>query len=130
MNHRRGGEAAERFAARRKREDDAPRLLARVPLLESLRIDVSDGGPVADSVYIRRIVVASAPALFAFPCGDHACKDGGHDVTNEVMGALLRHETQFAGEDACGGTLGTARCARVLRWAATATYREGPVGSR
>lgn len=122
----RNGEAAQRFAERRQREDAAGRLRDRVPSLEGLRIEVEErrgGGVVPDATHIKRVVVDSAPALFILPCGDHSCKDGGHDVTSTVLRALEHGQATFEGEDMCAGQLGSAQCSRVLHFKATATYR-------
>jgi hypothetical protein len=126
LNRRRFGLAAQRFAERRQREDEAPRLHTEVPRLESLKLEVGEhraGGAVAEAPYIRRIVVEHAPALFVLPCGDGACKEGGHDITSSVMRSLRLGQTSFEGEDVCSGTVGTAPCARVLQYTATATFR-------
>lgn len=126
MRPRRFSEAAQRFADRREREDNAPRLRAQIPQLESLRLEIEErraGSSVADTRHIRRIVVESAPALFDLVCGDPSCRDGGHDVTRAVLQALSRGSTQFEGEDTCHGTIGNnAPCSRVLRFVAHATY--------
>jgi hypothetical protein len=126
LHHRRHGEAAQRFAERRKREDDAPRLRNEIPNLASLKLDVEErrsGGVVAEASHIRRIVIEHAPALFVLPCGDPSCKEGGHDVTHTVMRALRDRAERFEGEDVCAGQIGSAPCHRVLRYVATATYR-------
>src|SRR5450755_1717922 len=125
MNYRRNSEAAQRFAERRQREDEAPRLSAEVPRLESLKLEIEErraGGAVAESAHIRRIVVDHAPALFLLPCGDSSCKDGGHDVTRVLMHALHAGAARTEGEDACNGQIGSATCSRVMRFVATATY--------
>ena len=122
----RNGEAAQRFAERRQREDAAGRLHERVPSLESLKIEVEErraGGTLPDASHIRRVVVDSAPALFILPCGDHSCKDGGHDVTYAILRSLEQGQTVFEGEDVCIGALGSAQCSRVLHYKGIATYR-------
>jgi len=127
MNHyRKRTEAAERAQARREAEDAAPRLSAEIPRLETLKLEVEEHEGSArrpEQTYLRHIVVPSAPALFLIPCGDSRCKDGGHDITREVVLALRSGETKFSGSDACQGSQGSAPCVRVLHWAATATYR-------
>ena len=126
LHHRRHGEAAQRFADRRKREDEAPRLQSEVPRLESLKLEVEErrsGGVVAEASHIRRIVIVNAPALFVLPCGDPSCKDGGHDVTHSMMRALQAGATRFEGEDVCTGQLGSATCQRILHYTAIAGYR-------
>ena len=76
MNYnRRNGFAAQRFAERRRREDEAPRLSEQVRDLESLRLELEErcGDTGASPKYTRRFVVARAPALFFVPCGDPRC---------------------------------------------------------
>ena len=66
---------------RRRREDEAPRLLMEVPDLTSLVLEVQDRGSGATGAvkYRRRIVITSAPAHFEIPCLDPACVAGGHE---------------------------------------------------
>jgi hypothetical protein len=127
MVGRRVSEAAQRAAARRQREDDAPRLKDIAPTLESLKLEV-DQRRAADSVtgtsHIRRIVVENAPALFIVPCADRACTDGGHDLTREILQALQKKLDKFEGQHACQGNVRTAHCGSVLRYSATAVYRD------
>lgn len=123
---RRDREAAERAAERRRREDDAPRLATTVPKLETLRLEVRESrANIANSeaTHIRRVQVAHAPAMFVVPCHDSHCKEGGHDVTREVMLALRAGEEHFEGQDACQGSVGSANCERVLHYVGVATYR-------
>ncbi len=122
----RRGDAAERYAERRRREEEAPRLLAVVPTLESLRLEISEhraGGTLSEAAHVRRIVVERAPALFVLPCHDAACKGGGHDITHEVMRALREKSEHFTGESPCNGSVGSSECRRVLAYVATATYK-------
>jgi hypothetical protein len=94
--------------------------------LESLRLEIDERrgmGALSGGMHIRRVVVENAPALFFMPCSDRDCRDGGHDLTREIMGALSRGQPRFEGEDACEGQLGSARCGTVLRFVAVATYR-------
>jgi hypothetical protein len=123
--NRRYSEAAERFAERRRREDEAPRLRARVPNLVSLRLEVEEKRASAVAVESRHVrhIVDSAPALFVLPCGDPACKDGGHDVTAMLLRGLLAGSQRFEVEDVCLGEIGSARCGRVVKVTAIATYR-------
>ena len=117
--------AALRAAERRDRENSAPRLAREVPELVSLRLEVEErsvAASVSQPKYIRRIVVANAPALFFIPCGDPNCIDGGHDVTRTVMDALHAHRANFGGSDDCVGSLGMATCSRVLHFEAVAEY--------
>jgi len=123
---RRNDEAAQRFADRRRREDDAPRLQAEIVELESLRLEVEErrsGISNPGASHVRRIVVSHAPALFVLPCHDSQCKEGGHDVTHSIMHALRAREELFEGEDACGGVVGSSACQCILHYVATATYR-------
>jgi hypothetical protein len=127
MNYRRHGAAAARFAERRRREDDAPRLSQQVPNLVSLRLEIEERTGVTETQprHIRRLVIDRAPALFLVPCGDPRCTDGEHDLTTAVMRALRANETAFGGTDECTGTVGTSACTRVLHFDAVAEYREG-----
>jgi hypothetical protein len=122
---RRNSEAAQRSQERRQKEDQAPRLSQEVPNLESLKLEISDGeqGMLGSVEHVRRVVVPSAPALFEIVCSNHSCKDGGHDLTSEIMRALRSGQERFEGSDACQGALGSSRCANVLTYVATATYK-------
>jgi hypothetical protein len=123
--NRRYSEAAERFAERRRREDEAPRLRVRVPNLVSLRLEVEERRATSVAVESRHVrhIVDSAPALFVLPCGDPACKDGGHDVTSMILRGLLAGSERFEVEDVCLGEIGSARCGRAVKVTAIATYR-------
>jgi hypothetical protein len=118
-------EAAQRYAERLQREQDAPRLRDRVPALATLRLDITDGRNLtsADSKHTRIIVVDTAPALFSLMCGDHACRDGGHDVTHAVLDGLRARTTRFEVQDTCYGNVGSAQCGRTMLVEITATYR-------
>lgn len=123
--NKRHSEAAERFAERRRREDEAPRLHTRVPALASLRLEVEErrpASPVVDSRHMRHIV-DTAPALFMLPCGDPACKNGGHDMTDAILRGLSAGSKRIEVEDVCTGDIGTAQCGRILKVTAIATYR-------
>jgi hypothetical protein len=129
---RRNDEAAQRFAERRRREDDAPRLTTEITDLESLVLEVEErrsGISYPGATHVRRIVVETAPALFVLPCHDSHCKEGGHDVTYAVMRALQARQVRFEGDDACGGLIGASACQCVLHYVGTATYRQ-PTRSR
>lgn len=118
-------EGAARFAERRKREDDAPRLKSVAPTLKTLRLEVDERrgtSTVADSKHVRHIVVDHAPALFVLPCGDSVCRDGGHELTEQMLQHLRRREPEFTVEDTCYGSVGSATCGRVIRVVAKATY--------
>ncbi len=124
---RRDFEAGQRFAERRQRENEAPRLSEVVPALETLRLEVQEGTTESASAssegsHIRHIVVAHAPALFVITCHHAYCKDGGHDLTHLIMRALRSGQTHFEGEHACDGQVGSSNCQRVLRFVGTATY--------
>jgi hypothetical protein len=126
MMRRRSEEGARRTAERRRREDDAPRLKAQVPDLTSLRLELHEhrsGQGIAESMHARPIVIDHAPALFFVPCGDGSCREGGHDITADVLRQLRAGAADFSGEDACRGQVGSAECRRELRWHATAEYR-------
>lgn len=123
--YRRQSEAAQRFAERRRREDDAPRLSTEVPRLKDLRLEIEErtgGSLVAEPKHIRRIVVERAPALFMLPCGDPRCKDGGHDITRELLRSLHGEQTRFEGEDVCVGSQGSGQCSRILHYVGFANY--------
>jgi hypothetical protein len=123
MNHRRNSPAALRFADRRQRENDAPKLSSEVPSLTSLRLEIEERTGVGATKHIRRVVIGSAPALFLVPCGDPRCLDGEHDLTHAVMRGLRARETSFEGTDECMGSIGSSACARVLHFDARAEYR-------
>ena len=122
MPYRKNSLAAQRFAERRRREDEAPRLCDQVPALRSLRIEIEECFGSGATKYVRRYVIDSARALFLMPCGDPRCADGEHDLTYSVMHALRARETSFHGTDDCAGTIGSSVCSRVLRFDGTAEY--------
>jgi hypothetical protein len=122
MPYRRNSVAALRFAERRRREDDAPRLSDQVPGLTSLEFVIEERCGVTGTKHIRRFVVDRAPALFLVPCGDPRCTDGEHDLTTHVMHALRARERSFRGSDDCTGSIGTSVCGRVVTFNATAEY--------
>ncbi len=121
---KRTSEAALRSVERRRREDEAPRLVGEVPRLSSLRLEISTGAPGALGMvqHIRRVVVASAPALFEVTCANPSCRDGGHDLTRGIMASLRSGAARFEGSDACHGTVGSAECASVLSYVGFAEY--------
>ena len=84
MNKRNNQEAKQRAEERRRREDEAPRLIREVGRLASLDIEVDNGG----NRYTWRIVVDRAPALVELGCPGEACTSGGHDLTRAVMQRL------------------------------------------
>jgi hypothetical protein len=132
-HHRRCSVKAVKAAERRKREDDAPRLIHAVPLLRSLAIrfhEVYEDLRLAEATHVRRIVVDHAPAYFEIPCADREC-EGVHDLTQELLGALREARSEFQGKDVCKGGSKTAAsaaaaaprtCGRVLHYVALASY--------
>jgi len=126
MMWRQDREVTRRTAERRQREDEAPRLAVTIPALQGLRLEVlehSSSISHPEHTHVRHVVVASAPALFVMPCHDTQCKDGGHDLTQEILAALRRRNARFEGEDVCRGTVGSAGCSRILGYVAVATYQ-------
>lgn len=122
----RSSETANRMAERRRREDEAPRLIAKVPRLDKLRLEIlerSSNIARPEHTHVRHVVVPTAPALFFIPCHDTQCKDGGHDVTSQIMAALQSGKERFEGDDPCQGAVGSAACSRVLSYVGVATYR-------
>jgi len=128
MNYRKNLERKERRARRIAREESAGRLVVLAPDLKDFFISIDEtqrsGSVVGGTRYIRRVVIDAAPALFELPCSDPRCEDGGYDVTAEILAALASRRTVFEGQCSCGGRSSTNDCGRVLRYVATATYRE------
>ncbi|MGH7280481.1 MAG: hypothetical protein ACRELY_03075 [Polyangiaceae bacterium] len=126
MHNRKTSEAAERFAERRRRENEAPRLKTEFPSLQTLALEIRETSGAAASaatpMHIRRIMVEHAPALFVMPCGDARCQHGGHDITSILRSHLRSNETRFEGDHECRGSTDDAMCSRVLHFVATATY--------
>ena len=128
MNHRRHSEVAERTRQRQQREDEAPRLSNEIPDLTELKLTLAfrrGDTNIDESKHVRQVVIDRAPALFVVPCANRDCKDGGHDITSDVMRALRSHNAQFEGTSACNGSLGSAGapCTSVLGFSGQATYR-------
>ncbi len=125
MNSRFKSEAALRFAERRQREEEAPRLRERFPALATLRLEIEEtlGSTNAFPKHTRIVMVDTAPALFTTTCADRACKEGGHDITNDMMRGLQSGSTRFDVEDSCHGSVGVAGCGRTMHVQVTATYR-------
>lgn len=111
-------EAKQRSADRRQREDASARLSAEMPRLATLHFEIENG----DNRYVWRIMVERAPALFNIACGEPSCREGGHDLTMNVMRALRMSQTRFEGEDTCQGATRGIPCNRVLRYVGVATY--------
>jgi hypothetical protein len=124
---RHSAEAQERARERREKEDSAPRLAVLAPTLKELRLEMEEqqaDGTIAGTRHARLVVVATAAALFEVPCTDTSCKNGGHDLTNEIVYELKRKSESFSGESACGGELGASTCRRILKYDARAGYSE------
>jgi hypothetical protein len=124
--NRRTSEAAERFAARRRQEDEAPRLRDVIPRLQACRIELAERRAAStntDVSHTRRVVVEHAPALLVVPCGDASCRDGGFDLSHDFLRGLREGRAEIHGEDCCHGHVGTADCGRVLAFTAFAEYK-------
>ena len=124
MNRR--GEAAERFAERRRVEDAAPRLRDVVPDLVSCRVEITErraDATTAEVSHTRHIVVAQAPAMLVIPCSNPSCRDGGYDLSAALLRGLRERRGEIRGEDTCRGSVGTEYCGRVLSFTALAEYR-------
>ena len=122
---RRDPEAMKRAAARRQREDNAARLQAKVPELKSLSLHIEEGPMGLEGAwvsYVRHVVVERAPALFEIPCGDRACRDGGHDLTRRVMRALQSGKAEHSGRHRCEGSVNGDDCPLELSFVVHATY--------
>jgi hypothetical protein len=124
----RGGrfrEDAARSVERRRREDEAPRLLEQVPRLKTLRLEVEErrGDTRLDETKHTRIVmVERASSVFFIPCGDTSCKEGEHELTYGMLRELRADSAEFVLEDDCRGSIGSASCTRTVRVLAKATY--------
>lgn len=114
--------AAQRFAERRQREADAPRLRREVPSLASLRLEIEECAGAGATRHRRHVVIDQAPALFLVPCGDPRCVDGGHDITWTVMVALRARQAHLEGKDECTGSIGSSTCSRVIHFEGAAAY--------
>ena len=104
---------------RQRREDERPRLLADIPRLTSLCLDIQEGA----IKYRWPIVVTRAPALFVVACHANGCEDGGHELTDAILRSLRRGAKRLEGEHACQGRIGDASCTGVLRYVGVATYK-------
>ena len=119
MIRRNPQESKQLAAERRKREDEAPRLIKEARRLTSLNIDVENGG----NRYVWRIVVERAAALFEIACPEPGCTNGGHDLTSSIIQSLKASAEHFQGESVCHGDLGAGQCGRLLKYTSQATYR-------
>lgn len=125
MNRR--TDASERYAARKRQEDEAPRLKEIVPNVTACKVEVVEkhrDTTVPDVSHTRHIVVAHAPALLVIPCCDPSCRDGGHDVTTQLLRGLREGRPVFEGDDVCRGSIGSVECGRTLHFTARATYED------
>lgn len=112
------------------REDAAARLQDMVPDLARLRFELyetSGERRVLDSTRIQHVIVPRAAALFEVGCSDAGCRDGGFDVTAEVLRALRHGMSEFSGESCCFGSIGDRPCERVLRFRAVAEWSRSRV---
>ena len=126
---RRRTQAAERFAERRRQEDDAARLRDVAPDLVACKVELAERRAdvgIAEVAHTRHLVVARAPALLFIPCSDPSCRDGGHDISSTLLRGLRERRRDIRGEDSCNGNVGTAHCGRLLQFHAHATYAEQP----
>lgn len=108
-----------------KREDAAPRLIDQAPALRQLQLELSEaseGRRVLDSSRVVHTVVARAAARFEVPCSDARCRDGGHDLTIDIMRNVRQRRRSFVGQDACNGYVGESPCVRVLQFVARAEF--------
>ena len=120
-------ERQERRAQQNEREDSAGKLLVKVPELTALSLAIHEGRPdgcLGENQYIRRVVVDHAPALFEIRCSYADCEDGVYDLTREILSALAAKRSRFEGQHTCRGRCRTVDCTRVLKYVATATYRD------
>jgi hypothetical protein len=113
---------ARRSEELRQQEADSSRLLKEVPSLKTLRFAVTELGALVPVRHTKHVVVRSAPALFIFHCGDALCQGGGHDVTTSVLYSLRGLRTEFTGQHACDGNVGSSSCRRTLEFRALAEY--------
>jgi hypothetical protein len=111
---------------RREREDGAKRLAAEIPSLVSLRLQIEEkrGGVAAPAKHVKIVVVGHAPALIDLPCGDPACRDGGYELTYEVLRSLRARETNFVATARCDGQVGSVTCNSEIRVVANAEYEK------
>lgn len=110
------------------REDAAARLQDMLPALARLRFElyeISGERRVLDSTRIQHVIVPRAAALFEVGCSDAGCRDGGFDITAEVLRPLRDGMSYFFGESCCFGSVGDRPCERVLRFRAVAEWSYG-----
>jgi hypothetical protein len=120
--------SAQRRPERWSREDDAARLQHMAPDLAGLRFEFYETAGerrVLDSTRIQHILVPRAAALFEVGCSDAGCRDGGFDITAEVLRALRERRSDVSGESCCFGNVGERHCERVLKFRAVAEWSQG-----
>ncbi len=123
---RRDPEALARARERREKDDAAKRLREVVPELATLKLKVDEGPTGGDAdkrvSHVKHVIIDRAPARFELPCCDHKC-DGSHDVTEAVLAGLGNKETDFSGDDVCGGTAKEGPCPYEMTFTVMATYK-------
>lgn len=117
-------EAAARRTERLDRADAAGKLIARVPDLLTLDIEMKEHcRSMAETSYMRRFVVQHAAAVITVSCSDSRCTDGGYDLTDEIIRALERRIERFSGDRSCNGMRNVGGCTRELHFDVVATYK-------
>ena len=107
------------------REDEAARLQDMAPGLAGLRFELHETSGerrVLDSTRIQHVIVPRAAALFEIACSDPGCRDGGFDITVDVMRALRHQSADFSGETSCYGGIGDRPCERILKYRGVAEW--------
>jgi hypothetical protein len=125
MFRRNQGEPAR--TERWKREDAAARLREEIPSLATLRLELAEskrGTTTKEAMRIQHVIVDRAAALFLIPCSDTRCREGGHDITRELILALNRGVETVEGNSLCRGEINNDECGRELTYSATASYRQ------
>lgn len=126
MNPRRRNTNSMRYREERwQREDQAGKLVAAIPALSALRMDVEErtGEEVGPPIHhTKHFLLEHASAHVELPCTERKCEGGGYDITHDVLKALHAGETRFEGEAVCNGLIGDRSCERSLHWSATAAY--------
>jgi hypothetical protein len=118
-------ELAQHVVDRRRREDEAHRLIAEVPTLARLSLSIEEHGTNGVEVstrHVRRVVVEHAAAHFELGCSAEGC-EGAHDATSAVMRELRSGARHLEGE------IGCSLCGCVLRYVGDAEYRPEPGAS-
>jgi len=122
---RRDLNAQHRMSERWQRQDEADRLMGRIPTLRRLSIAVEERSgytTIAPVSHVRRVVVESAPALFEIQCSSDECDGGYYDVTYDVLHALKQGVERFEFSCACNGTVRGASCPREAHFVGVARY--------